>query len=164
MTVARTKIGFGGGCHWCTEAVFQALKGVVDVDQGFICSDAPADSWSEAVVVHYDPAVIDLFILMEVHSRTHAATKRHSMRSKYRSAIYAFDEDQAKTAASNLRSLQKEFDEPLVTEVLTFRDFKASDERFHDYYLSNPDRPFCKTYIDPKLDLIRRNFASQVSV
>lgn len=126
-------------------------------------SDAPADSWSEAVIVHYDPAVIELAILVEVHLRTHAATKRHSMRSKYRSAIYPFDEDQSQEAGALLRGLQRHFDEPLVTEVLPFRAFKASDDRFHDYYLTNPDRPFCKTYIDPKLAMIRRDFAAQVS-
>ena len=156
-------IGFGGGCHWCTEAVFQSLKGVAQVEQGFIRSDVPADTWSEAVIVHYDPVVIDLTILMEVHLRTHAATKHHSMRSKYRSAIYTFDGKQAEVANLHLGSLQEEFGEPLVTEVLPFRAFKASDERFHDYYRTDPERPFCKTYIDPKLDLIRREFASQVS-
>ena len=132
------------------------------VEQGFIRSEAPADTWSEAVIVHYAPELIELAILMEVHLRTHAATKRHSMRSKYRSAVYTFDEEQREAAWSHLLLLQKQFDEPLVTEILPFCAFRASDERFHDYYLSNPDRPFCKTYIDPKLDLIRLNFQSLV--
>ena len=95
MNGAIRKIGFGGGCHWCTEAVFQSLKGIETVEQGFIRSDAPADTWSEAVIVHYDPAEIDLAVLMEVHLRTHAATKDHSMRSKYRSAVYTFDGGQS---------------------------------------------------------------------
>jgi len=96
------KIGLGGGCHWCTEAVFQALRGVERVEQGFIRSTAPHDGWSEAVIVHFDPAVIDLKTLIEVHLRTHASTSEHSMRGKYRSAVYAFDPQQADDAQAVL--------------------------------------------------------------
>ena len=52
------KLAFGGGCHWCTEGVFQALRGVEKVDQGFVQSDAPADTWAEGVIVTFDPSVI----------------------------------------------------------------------------------------------------------
>ena len=154
-----SKIGFGGGCHWCTEAVFQALAGVQRVQQGFICSLAPADSWSEAVIVHFNPSQIHLATLVEVHIRTHSATSNHSMRSKYRSAIYVFDDAQADGVGKALALLQPEFAGKLVTAILNFVDFKSSDERFQNYYATNPDRPFCKRYIDPKLDLIRTRFA-----
>ena len=157
---AMTKIGFGGGCHWCTEAVFQALAGVKRVQQGFIRSLAPADSRSEAVIVHFDPGQIDLATLVEVHIRTHSATSNHSMRSKYRSAIYVFDDAQADEASEALALLQSEFGGMLVTAILDFVDFKSSDERFQNYYTTNPDRPFCKRYIDPKLDHIRERFAA----
>ena len=154
-------IGFGGGCHWCTEAVFQALSGVTLVEQGFIRSTPPAETWSEAVIVHFDPAVIDLGTLIEVHIRTHSATSNHTMRSKYRSAVYVFDDGQTDQAAAALNRLQGEFDKKLVTSVLGFVDFKASDERFQNYYTTDPDRPFCKRYIDPKLALIRQRFAAE---
>ena len=62
VEVKMAKAGFGGGCHWCTEGVFQALRGVAQVDQGFLKSDAPADTWSEGVVVTFDPSVIPLAI------------------------------------------------------------------------------------------------------
>ncbi len=153
------KIGFGGGCHWCTEAVFQSLRGVTRVEQGFIRSDPPADSWSEAVIVHFDPAVIDLPTLIEVHLRTHSATREHALRSKYRSALYAFDDAQRFTAEKTLAALQGEFEERLVTQVLAFQAFQASDARFQNYYATDPERPFCKRHIDPKLDLIRARFA-----
>jgi peptide-methionine (S)-S-oxide reductase len=52
------KVGFGGGCHWCTEGVFQALRGVTQVDQGFLQSMAPANTWAEGVIVTFDPTVI----------------------------------------------------------------------------------------------------------
>jgi len=159
-----SKIGFGGGCHWCTEAVFQSLRGVTRVDQGFIQSEPPADSWSEAVIVYFDPATIEIETLISVHIRTHAATKAHSRRSKYRSAIYTFDDHQTGFARQSLDLFQDEFAGTLVTAVLPFAAFKPSDERFHDYYKSNAERPFCKRYIDPKLDLIRRTFSAQALV
>ena len=152
------KIAFGGGCHWCTEAVFQALRGVERVEQGFVRSAPPADSWSEAVIVHFDSAEIDLETLIEVHVRTHSSTGNHSLRSKYRSAIYTFTDRHAKVADAKLIALGPEFDGKLVTKVLPFEGFRASDERFQNYYAQNPERPFCKRYIDPKLDLIRQNF------
>ena len=88
------KVGFGGGCHWCTEGVFQALRGVGQVEQGFLQSEAPADAWAEGVIVTFDPSVIGLTTLSEVHLRTHSATRARSPQSKYRSAIYVFEESQ----------------------------------------------------------------------
>ena len=72
------KVGFGGGCHWCTEGVFQALRGVGQVEQGFLQSEAPADAWAEGVIVTFDPSVIGLTTLSEVHLRTHSATRARS--------------------------------------------------------------------------------------
>ena len=79
MTIA--KAGFGGGCHWCTEGVFQSLRGVTQVDQGFVQSDAPADTWAEGVIVTFDSTVIQLETLSEVHLRTHSATRARSRRT-----------------------------------------------------------------------------------
>ena len=152
-------IGFGGGCHWCTEAVFQALRGVDSVEQGFALSQAPADTWSEAVRIGFRPERIGLADLIEVHLRTHASDANHSMRSKYRSAIYTVDAQQSAQAHRALEQLRPEFERPLVTQVLPLCDFKHSDERFQNYYKTNPERPFCQRYIDPKLALIRKRFA-----
>jgi peptide-methionine (S)-S-oxide reductase len=153
------RIGLGGGCHWCTEAVFQSLRGVEKVEQGFICSIPPQDTWSEAVIVYFDPGQIDQDTLIEVHVRTHAATTRHSMREKYRSAVYTFDDQQAKAAQEILERLKGSFDEQLITEVLPFAAFRQSDPRFRNYYRSDPQRPFCQRHIDPKLALVRREFS-----
>lgn len=153
------RAGFGGGCHWCTEAVFQSLRGVSQVEQGFICSDPPNDGWSEAVIAHFDDGVIGLDTLIAVHLRTHAATSNHTMRGKYRSAIYVFDEAQKRAAEAALATEAIDFDVPLVTQVLPYRGFKPSDPRFQNYYATQPERPFCTTYIDPKLAKIRQEFA-----
>ncbi|TXI84041.1 MAG: peptide methionine sulfoxide reductase [Cupriavidus sp.] len=157
------KIGLGGGCHWCTEGVFQALKGVERVDQGFIRSDPPSDTWAEGVVVHFDPERIDLATLIEVHLRTHSASKTFIAEGKYRSAVYVFDERQRQQAIGTIAALDRDFERKVETRVLQFREFKASDERYQNYYAADPERPFCRRYIDPKLDFIRQNFAEHVS-
>lgn len=159
---AAQRIGLGGGCHWCTEAVFQALGGVSRVEQGFIASAPPHDFFSEAVIVHFDPDAIPLAALLEAHLLTHASTSAHSMRKKYRSAIYTFDRAQEEAARAALARLQRDFDAPLVTMILPFAAFKASEERFRDYYARNPQRPFCRMYIEPKLDRLRKHFGSAV--
>jgi peptide-methionine (S)-S-oxide reductase len=160
---AVEKIGLGGGCHWCTEAIFQMLAGVGQVEQGFIRSDPPSDSWAEGVIVHFDPCVIGLPTLVEVHLRTHRATAPFVARSKYRSAIYVEDDDQRKRATDAMISLQHEFGHAIQTRVLALQAFRLSDKRVRNYYASDPGRPFCRRYIDPKLDMIRRDFAAIIA-
>jgi peptide-methionine (S)-S-oxide reductase len=157
--VLMAKVGFGGGCHWCTEGVFQALRGVAQVDQGFVQSDAPADTWSEGVIVTFDPSVVPLATLSEVHLRTHSATWARSPRSKYRSAIYIFEDSQRHEAELAIVRFADGSGKAAHTLVLPFRSFRASDERYQNYYRTDPSRPFCRRYIDPKLDYIRRHFS-----
>jgi len=156
------QIGFGGGCHWCTEAVFAALHGVYQVQQGHISSTAPNDTYSEAVLLDYDEQQIDLKTLIAVHLRTHASSSQHSMRSKYRSAIYVEDDDLAIRCNRLVTELQNEFENPLITQVLKMVDFRLSPTRYRNYYLSNPDKPFCKVYIEPKLEMMKRDFGSAI--
>lgn len=151
-------IAFGGGCHWCTEAVFKALKGVVQVEQGYIASTPPNESFSEAVIVHYDPAQIPLEILFEIHLHTHAATSAHSFRDTYRSAIYYFKDADKFAFAKAKQQLQTAFTEPIITVALPFVTFKASRESIQDYYAKNPNAPFCERYIAPKLDFLRKKY------
>lgn len=153
------RVGFGGGCHWCTEGVFQALRGVGQVDQGFVQSKPPADAWAEAVIVQFDPAVISLETLVEVHLRTHSAKGDYSPGGRYRSAIYVFAADQRTAATRAIAALSDETKTPPRTLVLPFIGFRPSDARFQNYYRNDPDRPFCRRYIDPKLEYIRRHFA-----
>src|SRR6195952_1575905 len=108
------KIGFGGSCHWCTEAVFQSLRGVAEVKQGWIASDGGAEDFSEAVIVGFDPAVISLDTLVEVHLHSHSCTSLHSMRAKYRSAVYTFEEGQVALVQQAIERLQADFDAPVI--------------------------------------------------
>ena len=158
MSVYSKQIGFGGGCHWCTEAVFSSLAGIHSVEQGFIKSQPPDDQYSEAILVHHEEKQIPLDKLIEIHLCTHASTSLHSMRTKYRSAIYVNNIAMAKRCHSILNSLQAQFEKPLVTRVLETVHFKSSAESYIDYYATNPNKPFCITYIEPKLAILRRDF------
>ena len=156
------QIGFGGGCHWCTEAVFSSLNGVAEVQQGWIASEGKAARLSEAVVVTFDEEKIPLKDLVHIHLLTHSSSSAHKFRKKYRSAVYTFNSKQSSMAQKALAELADENDKNYITQVLPFRSFKLNDERYQQYYLKHADKPFCKTYIDPKLATLRQQYAHHV--
>jgi peptide-methionine (S)-S-oxide reductase len=158
----NSKIGFGGGCHWCTEAVFQSLIGVIKVEQGYASSEDINASFSEAVLVHFDSEMISLSTLIEVHLLTHNSTSDHSIRLKYRSAVYTFSEKQKEEASQAIDQFREEQDKLFITEVLTFSKFKPSREQITNYYYKNPEKPFCKSFIDPKLKLLLAQFSKEM--
>jgi peptide-methionine (S)-S-oxide reductase len=163
MTTAPSKIGLGGGCHWCTEGVFASLIGITKVNQGWIASNGEHSSLSEAIEVYFDPAVISLADLIEIHLHTHASASNHPMRRKYRSAIYTFDDVQFKQAQDILYLLSADFHKSVITEVYPFRRFKQNKIELSDYYYSAPDRPFCQTYIQPKISLLLARFNRHIN-
>ena len=153
------KIAFGGGCHWCTEAIFQSLKGVDKVEQGWVSSTLlEAKEFSEAVIVHFDATQISLDILIEIHLFTHNATSNHNFRKKYRSAVYSFSDTQEEESQNILEEKQKFFEKPLVTKIYPFGEFKLNVEKYLDYYKSNPEKPFCKVRIEPKLRVLLEKY------
>jgi len=157
-----TKIAFGGGCHWCTEAVFQSLIGVKKVEQGWVASTAKNNTFSEAVIVHFYKNKIDLKSLIEIHLSTHKSTSNHSFRNKYRSAIYYFDAHQQQKSAQLIEELQANFEGKIITQILEFKKFKPSTAEFQNYYQQNPQKPFCEKYINPKLTFLLEKFSNKV--
>ncbi|MDX6748042.1 peptide-methionine (S)-S-oxide reductase [Polaribacter sp. PL03] len=157
-----TKIAFGGGCHWCTEAVFQTLIGVEKVEQGWVSSTQKNNTFSEAVIIHFNTEKIALKTLIEIHLLTHKSTSNHSMRTKYRSAIYYFTQQQKEATLQLIEKFQESFNDKIITKTLEFKGFKPSSEEFQNYYQSNPNKPFCKTYINPKLRLLLQKFSKNI--
>ena len=153
------KAGFGGGCHWCTEAVFLSLKGVISVVQGWIASDGENTLFSEGIIIEYDSGSIPLKVLIAVHLHTHSSTAVHSMRDKYRSAVYTFNEEDHIASKAIIKLLQADFDKPLITQVLPCIEFKINREELLNYYYNGPEKPFCEHYIDPKLRLLIQQFS-----
>jgi peptide-methionine (S)-S-oxide reductase len=157
-------IGFGGSCHWCTEAIFLSLKGIRSVKQGWIASDSINKYFSEGVLVAFDAALISLDTLIAVHLYTHSCTSNHSMRSKYRSAIYTNSEEQKQISLSAIQLLQAEFGNQIITEVMPCKEFRLNTEDFLNYYYNNPEKPFCENIVNPKLRLLMKQFAGDVDM
>lgn len=153
------KAGFGGGCHWCTEAVFSSLKGIISVQQGWIASDQENDWFSEGVIVEFDDTIISLPILVEIHLYTHSSMALHSMRSKYRSAVYTFNGSDITVIKDAIYTIQKNFENRIITAIIPYKSFKINRDESLNYYFSDPSRPFCENYINPKLQLIMRQFS-----
>ena len=158
------EVGFGGGCHWCTEAIFDSLQGVSQVKQGWITSTHQnATTPSEAVIVHYNEKIISLAILVEIHLYTHNATSNHTFRDKYRSAVYTFNEVQEMKAQNILKQMQTLFKKPLITKVYPFDAFRLNDEQYLNYYKSNPKKPFCRVRIEPKLQILMEKYHKYIN-
>ncbi|WP_010179423.1 peptide-methionine (S)-S-oxide reductase [Aquimarina agarilytica] len=155
-------IGLGGGCHWCTEAVFESLKGVTQVNQGYIASIDPYTSFSEAIIIEFDPQIIALATLIEIHLHTHQSTKNHSRRDTYRSAVYFYTNQQKHQINTIMSNLQVKFEGKIITKIIQFNKFKASRAEIQHYYKKNPEKPFCKKYIIPKLLLLQDKFPTHV--
>ena len=156
------KVGLGGSCHWCTEAIFQSLKGVVHVNQGWLSPAIEPDAFSEGVIVSYDENKITLDVLIEIHIHTHSSTSNHSLRHRYRSAVYTYDVEQTAAAQKKLCQLQQGMNKKLITAVCEFGDFSPSEERIQDYYYRDTNKPFCQIRILPKLEALLVNFSTQV--
>jgi peptide-methionine (S)-S-oxide reductase len=163
MILKESKIALGGGCHWCTEAVFQSLLGVIKVEQGYVASTGDNSSFSEAVIVYFNSEEISLKTLIEIHLHTHKSTSNHSMRTKYRSAVYTFSEIQKQEVEHIVETFRKLLEKKLITQVFPFHNFKASRTEITNYYYKNPKKPFCESFINPKLKLLLDQFSSAVN-
>ena len=169
---------FGMGCFWCTEAVFQRLKGVESVVSGFTGGHVPNPSYREvcdggtghAEVAHitYDPAMISFEELLEVFWVTHDPTtlnrQGNDVGPMYRSAIYYHNEAQKQAALSSKAALDKEgvFGSPIVTEITEFDIFYPAENYHQDYYNQNSGQGYCQFVIKPKVDKIKKVFADRL--
>ena len=156
--MSEKRVGVGGGCHWCTEAVFQVLLGVSKVEQGWLASTGEHSELSEGVIVTYEPSQIALRDLVEVHLQTHSSSSDHSLRSRYRSAIYSFDLEEIARLELLLRELEEKLGRALITKALEYSHFRASRENIRDYYKKRPDKPFCSRHIEPKLEFLLEHY------
>ena len=157
--MSNAKIGLGGGCHWCTEAVFQQLRGITTVEQGFIKSTPPHDAFSEAVLINYDDSIISTVDLIEIHLCTHSSASDHAMRGKYRSAVYYFPETGEQQIKQSLEAAILRHGQDAITQALPFVEFSASADKYQNYFKRHAGKQFCSSYIDPKLNLLRDKYA-----
>jgi peptide-methionine (S)-S-oxide reductase len=169
---------FGGGCFWCSEAIFNQLKGVKKVVSGFAGGTVPNPSYkevctgrtghAECVQIIYDPNEISYPELLEVFWDTHDPTTMNrqgaDVGTQYRSVIFYTDEEQKKLATEYKERLEKEkiWDKPIVTEITKFDKFYSAEAYHQEYYENNPDQAYCRIVITPKVEKFRKIFAEKL--
>lgn len=166
---------FGGGCFWCTEAVFSRLKGVMKVTPGYaggrtanpIYEDVSGGKTghAEAVKIDYDPDVIGYDDLLKIFFATHDPTtvnrQGHDIGTQYRSIILYANEHQRKASERIIKKLTNEqvFSRPIVTEIKPLEEFYEAERYHRHYYDKNAFQPYCEMVIAPKLSKIRKEFS-----
>lgn len=168
------KATLGGGCFWCLEPVFAAVRGVKGVVPGYAGGRVKNPSYTqvntgatghaEVVQITFDPAEITyrelLTIFFAVHDPTTPNRQGADIGPQYRSVIFYHDEDQAADARQMLADLAAngQWPDPIVTEVVPYGGFYPAEDYHHDYYRRNPAQPYCHAVITPKIAKFRREF------
>ncbi|MES3006014.1 MAG: peptide-methionine (S)-S-oxide reductase MsrA [Patescibacteria group bacterium] len=166
---------FGGGCFWCTEAVFKMLKGIVSVTPGYsggktdnptyLDVSAGMTEHIEVIKIEFDPALISFRDLLTVFFGTHDPTttnrQGNDVGTQYRSAILYTSEEQKEEAETFIKEINDSNvdGKGIVTEVVPFKKFYDAEEYHQDYYSKNPSNHYCEIIINPKLQKVQEKFA-----
>jgi peptide-methionine (S)-S-oxide reductase len=170
---------FGGGCFWCTEAVFQMLKGVSKVESGYAGGEIENPSYervssgvsghAEVIRVTYDPAVISYEDLLTVFFGSHDPTtpnrQGNDVGEQYRSVIFFQVEEEKHKAERIIHEVQDSLKDGtrIVTQVLPFKNFYKAEDYHQNYFKTNTSAPYCQLIIEPKLEKVRKRFAELVN-
>lgn len=169
---------FGGGCFWCTEAIFTRLRGVVSVTPGYSGGETDKPSYqevsrgdtkhAEVIKIDFDPKVITYESLLDVFFATHDPTTLNQQGAdkgtQYRSIILYSNNSQKLTAEAKIQNLDKskKFSSPIVTEVKKFDTFYKAESYHQDYYENNKSATYCKLVILPKIDKLNKLFRDEL--
>jgi peptide-methionine (S)-S-oxide reductase len=168
----------GGGCFWCTEAVFVQVQGVVKVESGYSGGMVANPSYrevctgntghAEAAQITFDPSVISYREVLEIFFGTHDPTTLNrqgaDVGTQYRSVIFYHDEGQKQIATTVIQGLNAEkiWEKPIVTTVEPFKSFYKAEDYHQNYFANNPDQPYCQVVISPKVSKFRKKFAERL--
>jgi peptide-methionine (S)-S-oxide reductase len=169
---ARDVATLGGGCFWCTEAVFKELRGVESAVPGYAGGHVEDPTYqevcggrtghAEVVQVTYDPGVITYRDLLDMFFATHDPTTPNRQGAdvgpQYRSVIFYHSPEQQAEAVRAIADLNREgiWTDPVVTEVLPLETFYPAEDYHHDYFAKNPSQGYCQAVIAPKVAKVRR--------
>lgn len=169
---------FGTGCFWCTEAIFQQLKGVIKVTSGYsggsvenptykqVCTGSTGHA--ECLNIVYEPAVISFDELLEVFWQTHDPTtlnrQGNDIGTQYRSVIFYHNEQQKTTAEKYRNELDKSgaYPDPIVTSFEPFVKFYPAEDYHQDYFNINGDVPYCQLVVRPKVEKFEKVFKNKL--
>ncbi len=171
-------ITLGGGCFWCTEAVFVKVRGITDVESGYSNGQALNPTYeqvctgrtghNEVVKLEYDPAQISLEQILQIffiiHDPTTLNRQGNDAGTQYRSGIYYTTPEQKQVAEDFIRKLEedKTFDSPIVTEVLVKQNYSAAEAYHQDFFEKNPNQGYCMAVAGPKVAKFRKTFKELV--
>ena len=171
-------ITLGGGCFWCTEAVFDRVRGVLDVESGYSNGEARNPSYqevctgrsghNEVVKLEFDPAQISLREILEIFFVVHDATQLNrqgnDVGTQYRSGIYYTEAAQKEVADDLIREMSQDkiLGAPIVTEVLPLANYWPAEDYHQDYFANNPNQGYCSFVVGPKVEKFRKTFAAKV--
>ncbi len=168
---------FGGGCFWCTEAIFQEVKGVEKVVSGYTGGTVPGKptyreicsgltGHAEVVQLTFDSTIITYKDLVEIFMTTHDPTTLNQqgadIGTQYRSVIFNHNDRQKVIAQKVIYDLMNYFDKPIVTKIVPLEKFYEAEEYHQNYYRSNQTQGYCSFVINPKLAKLRRNHADKL--
>ncbi|HYG35400.1 MAG TPA: peptide-methionine (S)-S-oxide reductase MsrA [Clostridia bacterium] len=176
QTTNRTETAtLGGGCFWCTEAVFQMLPGVKSVTSGYaggtkenptykeVCSGNTGHA--EVIQVEFDPSVISFEKVLETFWEAHDPTTLNRQGAdtgtQYRSIILYNDEAQKQAAEKSKAQAQKHFKSPIVTEIAPLKTFYKAEGYHQDYYRNNSNQSYCRVVIKPKVEKFEKKLQAQ---
>ncbi len=179
MHQPREMATLAGGCFWCLEAVFSELEGVDKVVSGYSGGTVPNPSYSEVctgntghaevVQITFDPRIISFRELLEVFFTIHDPTTLNrqgaDVGTQYRSAIFYHTPQQERIAKEVIEELDAAniWGAPIVTEVMQFKVFYQAEDEHQDYFRRNPDQPYCRVVIEPKVARFRKQFLASLS-
>jgi peptide-methionine (S)-S-oxide reductase len=165
---------FGGGCFWCTEAVFLKVKGVSKVVSGYTGGIKPNPTYkdictgltghAEVIQIEYDPAVITYEQLLDVFFHTHDPTTKNrqgaDVGTQYRSSVFFHDEEQKESVKKVIAELDKsgDFDDPIVTTIEEMKKFYPAEDYHQNYFAQNPGNPYCQAVVGPKVSKFRKRY------
>jgi peptide-methionine (S)-S-oxide reductase len=168
----------GGGCFWCLEAVLLDLRGVTRVESGYAGGRTPNPTYeqvctgstghAEVVQVEFDPQVITfrdlLEIFFDIHDPTTLNCQGADVGTQYRSAIFYHTPEQKAVAEKVIAELNASgtWPAPIVTEVVPFTGFYPAEKYHQEYYRQNPNQPYCRAVISPKVDKFRRHHPTRL--
>lgn len=175
-TIHLESATFGGGCFWCTEAVFTELKGVHEVKPGYMGGQLQAPTYEqvctgetghvEVIRVLFDPQVISYGQLLGVFFATHDPTQLNrqgnDVGTQYRSVVFARNSEQTAAASAFIAKLEADdvFGAPVVSTVEPEQEFWEAEEYHHDFYARNPEQGYCAVVITPKVSRFRSEYAN----
>ncbi|WP_075342447.1 peptide-methionine (S)-S-oxide reductase MsrA [Tenacibaculum agarivorans] len=174
----KTKIAtVGGGCFWCTEAIFNQIKGMEKVVSGYAGGNVPGHptyrevcsgltGHAEVIQITYDPEVISfqeiLIIFMTTHDPTTLNRQGADVGTQYRSVIYYQNEEEKLVIEEVIKQVKPYFDNPIVTEISELPTFYAAEEYHQNYYENNKEQGYCNFVITPKLSKLRKLYADKL--